>query len=94
MALQLTESFIKKVQAPSSGNLLYFDLHRDAPRGFGLRVTWKGTKSFILRYRPDGRDRLLTIGQWPDWSLTKARFEASQKRRDTTATAEENQIIN
>jgi integrase len=30
----------------------------------------------VLRYRVDGRDPLMTIGQWPTWSVEAARDEA------------------
>ena len=81
----LSEDFIKKAERPEKGNRLVFDDHRDAPRGFGLRVTSNGRKSFVLRYRPkeSGRDRLLTIGSWPTWSLAAARDKAEEFKRDT-----------
>lgn len=53
-----------------------FDDHRDAPRGFALRLTSAGGKAFVLRYMVDGRRRLKTIGDWPAWGLEKARIEA------------------
>ena len=81
----LSETFIKKAAKPEKGNRLVFDDHRDAPRGFGLRITCAGGKSFVLRYRPkeSGRDRLMTIGQWPTWSLAAARDKAGEFKRET-----------
>lgn len=67
---------IAKMPAPATGARLVFDDHRDAPRGFGLRVTSAGGKAFILRYTIDGRQRLKTIGDWPAWGLDQARIEA------------------
>lgn len=67
---------ISKVEKPAKGYRLIFDDHRDAPRGFGLRVTSAGGKAFILRYTIDGRQRLKTIGDWPAWGLEQARIEA------------------
>ncbi len=32
--------------------------------GLGLRVSWKGTKTFILMYRVGGRQRRLTLGRY------------------------------
>jgi integrase len=55
---------------------LVFDDHRDAPRGFALRVTSAGGKAFVLRYTINGRQRLKTIGDWPAWGLEQARIEA------------------
>ena len=86
----LSEAYIKKVEAPPKGNRLVFDDHKDAPRGFGLRITSAGGKAFILRYRPkeSGRDRLLTIGQWPTWSLSAARERAGKYKRETDGGAD------
>ncbi|MGG7644490.1 tyrosine-type recombinase/integrase [Rhodovulum sp. YNF3179] len=67
---------IAKAEPPAKGQRLIFDQHRDAPRGFALRITAAGGKAFILRYRIDGRERRKTIGQWPTWGLEAAREEA------------------
>jgi integrase len=78
----LSEDFIKKVDPPEKGRRLVFDDHKDAPRGFGLRVTAAGAKAFVLRYRSkEGKDRLLTIGEWGTWTLAAARKEASNQRQ-------------
>lgn len=67
---------IAKAETPLAGQRFIFDDHRDAPRGFGLRITAAGGKAFILRYSVDGRERRKTIGDWPTWSLEAARAEA------------------
>ncbi len=67
---------IAKAEAPAKGVRFIFDSHRDAPRGFALRITAAGGKAFVLRYRIDGRERLMTIGAWPTWSVEAARDEA------------------
>lgn len=54
---------------------------KSAPRGFGIRVTKNGTRSFILRYSIAGRDRLLVIGQYPTWQAAAAIEEANKLRR-------------
>jgi integrase len=60
-----------------------FDKHRDAPKGFGLRVTDSGRKVFVLRYLTDaGRDRRLDIGDHGTWSLSAARDYASDLRQE------------
>lgn len=76
------EIYIAKVEPPAKGQRFLFDSHRDAPRGFGLRVTAAGGKAFILKYSFDGRQRRMTIGDWPTWSLEAARTEACRQRRD------------
>src|SRR5271168_4686790 len=54
-----------------------------AVSGFGCRVTAGGTKAFILDYRVkgSGRQRRITIGRFPSWSVTAARDKAKQLRR-------------
>ncbi|RZU98784.1 tyrosine-type recombinase/integrase [Spiribacter vilamensis] len=67
---------IARAEPPEKGQRLLFDDHRDAPRGFGLRITGAGGKAFILKYTSEGKQRRKTIGAWPDWSLEAARDEA------------------
>lgn len=67
---------IAKAELPAKGQRFTFDDHRDAPRGFGLRITAAGGKAFILKYTIDGRERRKTIGDWPTWTLEAARAEA------------------
>jgi integrase len=72
---------IAKAEPPAKGQRFIFDDHRDAPRGFGLRITSAGGKAFILQYAIDGRDRRKTIGEWPTWTLEAARAEARDLAR-------------
>jgi hypothetical protein len=46
-----------------------------------VRITSGGTRAFILTYRIEARERRLTIGAWPDWSVTAAREEAKRLKR-------------
>lgn len=46
--------------------------------GFGVRITRQGRKTFVLRYRANGRKRRISIGTYPIWSLADARKEARQ----------------
>lgn len=52
-----------------------------APRGFGVRVTPNGCRSFVLRYSIANRERLLTIGQYPDWTPADALRQAREFRQ-------------
>ncbi|MCT8974680.1 tyrosine-type recombinase/integrase [Microbaculum marinisediminis] len=64
---------------PITGNKVYYDVDL---KGFGCRVTAKGARAFILNYRNrSGRERRLTIGSWPDWSVSAARTEASELKK-------------
>lgn len=75
---KINETFVKKAAAPSKGNKIYYD---SAHNGFGLRVTKAGTKSFILNYHINKRERRHTIGKHPIWSAAAARENANQLRR-------------
>lgn len=49
-------------------------------RGLFLFVTPTGLRSWRLRYRIDGREKLLCLGQWPDLQLLDARGKAETAR--------------
>jgi len=72
---------IAKAEPPNKGQRFIFDDHRDAPRGFGLRITAAGGKAFVLQYTVEGRQRRKTIGDWPTWTLEAARDEARELRQ-------------
>jgi hypothetical protein len=74
---------VKRIPAPAKG---YTITHDDKARGFAVRVTATGTRSFILNYyNKAGQDRCCTIGQHPGWSTTAARARAIELRRDIDA---------
>ena len=71
---RLTDAGVKRLAAPTVGMRIY----GDKVAGFGLRVTAKNARSFILRYRTrGGRERTYTIGAADDWRTTAARAEAN-----------------
>ena len=80
MPQHLTDAIIKRLPAPAHDNRVYYD--SDQP-GFGVRVTAKGHRSFVLNYtvRGTGRERRYTIGAFPNWSTVGARNEARRLRR-------------
>jgi hypothetical protein len=49
--------YLSEIEPPARGQSIYYDAHDEAPKGFALRVTAKGARSFILRYKVDGRER-------------------------------------
>src|SRR6516225_3382518 len=79
--MRLTDTITKQLPAPEHSNKVTWD---EAVRGFGVRVTAAGARSFILNYRRklDGRERRITIGAFPDWSTTAAREEAKRLKRE------------
>jgi integrase len=81
MARKITDRLVKALPAPSSGNRITYDVD---VKGFGVRVTAAGGKSFVLNYRrkSDGLERRWTIGSFPDWSVGAARDEAKRLKRE------------
>lgn len=78
MSRRITDQFVKNLEAPDKGNAITYD---DSVRGFGVRITTKGAKAFILNYRCDGRERRYTLGRYPAWSVAAARKEAERLRK-------------
>src|SRR5262245_29537828 len=86
MAGRLTDRIIAALPAPKAGNRIVYDAPDRSRKGwtpgFGCRVTAAGARSFVLTYRTkSGRERRMTIGAWPAWSLNAARIEAAALRR-------------
>jgi integrase len=83
---KLNEETVKALPVPPNGNrITYFTgstlQGQSAPSGFGVRVTAAGVRSFILNYRHKGKEKRMTIGQWPNWSALQAVREARQLRQ-------------
>lgn len=80
MRTKLTEKVIPGLKTSDSKGVVVFDCDPAAPRGFGIRITAKGRKSFVLKYGPEGRRRVYTLGDHPGLSLKDAREEAEKLR--------------
>jgi integrase len=78
MKIQITQTFATRVKLPDSGNRIYYDA---GIAGFGLRVTEKGAKSFILNYVIHGRERRYTIGSLGEYTAETARAKAIELRQ-------------
>lgn len=77
MASKLTDKIVKNAPVPGAGNKITYDDGKDCVKGFGVRVTAAGSRSFILNYRTrTGLERRYTIGRYPDWKVNAAREEA------------------
>jgi integrase len=79
MAERLTDRTVKALAPPTQGNRITYDAEL---KGFGVRTTAAGAKSFILNYRIAGRERRYTIGGYPTWGVSAARDEAKRLRRE------------
>jgi integrase len=82
----LNEGVVKSLPLPASGSKIHYfagSILQGArtPRGFGVRVTASGTRSFVMRYRIAHHEHLYVIGQHPDWSVLNAVKEARVLRQ-------------
>ena len=78
----LTDVAIRKLKAPPGKRVELWDARLP---GFGVRVSGKGTKSFVVLYRLHRRPRRMTLGRYPMLSLAEAR----EKAREALAMAAE-----
>ena len=77
MSGRITEKTIRSLVKPSRGSKITYDSEL---KGFGFRYGSTDSASFILNYRIHGRERRITIGQYPVWSVSQAREQASKYR--------------
>ena len=69
----LTDLKIRKMTGQASKRTEVWDAKLP---GFGVRISTRGTKSFVLMYRFGGRLRRHTIGRYPVMGLAQARSQA------------------
>lgn len=71
---RLSDLLIQKLKVSHRPQETFFD---DALPGFGVRVSKRGTKVFVVMY---GKERKLeTLGRYPDLSLAEARKRAKER---------------
>ena len=68
--MRLNKRNVEAYPAPESGSVLVWD---DDLTGFGLRVTARGVKSYIVQARVRGKSRRITIGRHGTIAAEKAR---------------------
>lgn len=78
MTEKLTDRTVRTLAPPAIGNRIHYDTE---VAGFGIRITAAGARSFVLNYRAGGRERRITIGSFPDWTVQAAREEAKALKR-------------
>ncbi|MBT6309368.1 MAG: DUF4102 domain-containing protein, partial [Rhodospirillaceae bacterium] len=61
-----------------------YDLFDAALRGFGLRVSTSGAKTWFVMRRVNGRMVRYSLGRYPEYSLTEARAAAAAALKQMT----------
>ena len=79
---RLTAAMVERISPPAKGQVEYWD--KSMP-GFGLRVSYRGTKSWVLMTRLHGKLTRLTLGEWPTVSLADAHQAATSAKRQAKA---------
>ncbi len=80
MAAKLTEKSIQRLSAKKQR-----DVCDGGAIGLSLRVATSGRKVWRYRYQLRGKTQIMTLGEWPDVSLTDARALAGQYRSAVVA---------
>ena len=72
---RLSDAYLRSLAAPATGRLVVPD---KAVEGLSLRITAKGARSWLVRYRPRRqKQRATVLGPYPSMSLADARERAS-----------------
>ena len=78
MAERLSDKGVRDIAPPEKGQRLVFD---SVVSGLAVRVLRTGARAFVFNYRVHGRERRLTIGSPPAWTVAQARDRAGELRR-------------
>jgi len=81
MAERITDKLVKAMTMPKAGYRIIYD---DKVKGFGIRITAKGVRSFVLSYRGTRVNRTcLTIGRYGsnEYSVEAARKRAGELKK-------------
>lgn len=76
--VSLTDTYVSKLKPDPKGNYTRWQVGQ---RGFGVQVTPNSVKTFVFKCTLNGRQKWLTIGQFPEWNAAKAKDRASELRR-------------
>lgn len=78
----LTDKMVREAQCEGRASRILYDTK---VKGFGLRVQASGQRAFVFNYVTAGRERRITIGGYPAWSVAAARDHAAKLRRHVDA---------
>lgn len=78
MQRKLTDVMVKELLVPETGNRISYD---SEVGGFGVRITSRGVRAFVLTYWINGAQRRYTIGRHPAWRVKQARERAGILKR-------------
>jgi hypothetical protein len=76
--MRITARSAKAAPVPADGQALYFD---DEVKGFGVRVTSTGSRSYIVEVRRGSRSQRITVGRVPELTVAEARSLAIGMKR-------------
>tara|TARA_R110002072_G_scaffold29455_4_gene93120 strand:+ start:511 stop:1776 length:1266 start_codon:yes stop_codon:yes gene_type:complete len=77
--IKLTEKVLRDATPMPGRDYQIFDSEL---RGFAVCIYRGGGRAFTLDYRHAGRQRRMTFGRWPEWSVAAARDRAKALRRE------------
>ncbi len=80
--IKLTEKVLREAEPVVGRDYQIFDTD---VRGFAACIYRGGGRAFTLDYRHAGRQRRMTFGRWPEWSVSAARERAKEIRREIDA---------
>ena len=80
--IKLTEKVLREAEPVVGRDYQIFDAD---VRGFAVCIYRGGGRAFTLDYRHAGRQRRMTFGRWPEWSVAAARDRAKELRREIDA---------
>ena len=72
---RLSDFTLQKLQPPGKGQIEYWD---PILKGFGIRISYSGTKAWIVLTRLHGKQIRVTLGKYPRMGLKKAREVANE----------------
>jgi integrase len=79
MKTRITDRYLKTMTLPANGRMrMDYDTEL---RGFAVRVTATGSRTFVLTYMFRGAERRMTIGRFPALTVELARRRALELRR-------------